>query len=562
MRRILYLSAASSYSHSLPAYGCLRALAERRCPGWEWALLERLTADNPSQTAVAAAAANPDLLIATTYLFNRNWLLEVIGRLVLLAPACRIILGGPEFLGDNKAFLAAHPEVDAVVRGDESALPRLLEQFDQKASWTSIAGVCMIDGNGVYADGGIARIEGLLDELPSPYQLGYFSPQKPFQHYETSRGCASRCAFCASAMSAGTAFHSLERVASDMAVLAAAGCAEIRILDRTFNELPSRAADLITLFATRFSHIAFHLEIDPARVTSELVDAFAAAQGTRFHLEAGVQSLSVDTLKAVGRPVDPSKIETGLRQLTALPNVEVHADLIAGLPGQTEEQVRRDAATLTLLGVEEIQLELLKVLPGTPLAERPPPELKWSPTPPYEVLSTATMDPMALMRSCMISKMLDAFHNFIGMRQAFRFATFRNQYFFEEFTSFIFESFSARERPSPMVRFKLLKKYAEERGDEALRAVVDFSALMHGYRTVTGVDPVNSAVAGELLWRREHPGSARTVSRMVVEFPCEAYDAWLNPAAPPRLGACAYLFEYPRHSDGAGASAVYLQTAR
>ena len=47
----------------------------------------------------------PDIIAATTWLFNHEQLLHITARLKALLPNSCFILGGPEFLGNNEDFL-------------------------------------------------------------------------------------------------------------------------------------------------------------------------------------------------------------------------------------------------------------------------------------------------------------------------------------------------------------------------------------------------------------------------------------------------------------------------
>ena len=74
--------------------------------------------------------------------------------------------------------------------------------------------------------------------------------------------------------------------------------------------------------------------------------------------------------------------------------METHADLIAGLPLYHLSQIFDDVRTLAEYHAGEIQLESLKLLPGTEMRRRAE-ELGicYSPLPPYEVLQTREITP-------------------------------------------------------------------------------------------------------------------------------------------------------------------------
>lgn len=138
-----------------------------------------------------------------------------------------------------------------------------------------------------------------------------------------------------------------------------------------------------------FSGIRFHLEIHPALLTNELKTALADMPTGCLHLEAGIQSLHENVLMQSRRSGDLQHSLEGLRYLCSLTNMETHADLIAGLPLYKLEQIFEDIHVLAHFGAGEIQLESLKVLPGTEMRKRAEEwGIRYSPYPPYEVLET------------------------------------------------------------------------------------------------------------------------------------------------------------------------------
>ena len=109
----------------------------------------------------------------------------------------KIVCGGPEFLGDNREFLARNPFVTAIVRGEgEIALPKFLTYIDDRSRWTEIEGLCWISGD-TYHDNGVARVADFAG-LKFPEESCFFNWDKPFVQLETTRGCFNTCAFCVS----------------------------------------------------------------------------------------------------------------------------------------------------------------------------------------------------------------------------------------------------------------------------------------------------------------------------------------------------------------------------
>jgi hypothetical protein len=104
----------------------------------------------------------------------------------------------------------------------------------------------------------------------------------------------------------------------------------------------------------------------------------------------------------IGRPSNPEKeleetLVSTIRFLREKTNAIIHADLIAGLPGEDLASFGKGFDRLWLAlshtgNTPEIQLGILKLLPGAPIARHIEPfAMRYSPLPPYEVLETSTM---------------------------------------------------------------------------------------------------------------------------------------------------------------------------
>ena len=189
------------------------------------------------------------------------------------------------------------------------------------------------------------------------------------------------------------------------------GIRNMRVLDRTFNYSENRAKAFLNLFR-EFPDIRFHLEIHPALISDGLKKELADMPEGLLHLEAGIQSLHQDVLTASRRTGGLDDSLRGLEYLCGLPNLETHADLIAGLPLSHLEQKLEDVRTLASYHAGEIQLESLKVLPGTEMrrhAEKL--GIDYSPLPPYEVLRTHEISPDGLQTARQLSRLIDGFYN-------------------------------------------------------------------------------------------------------------------------------------------------------
>lgn len=500
--KITWLDVGSSFSHCSLALPLLHA-STAHVPA-QWAAVRATIHDSPGPVSFRLWQQRPDVLAAGVYLFNRHLVLDAVVRVKALLPSCRVILGGPEFLGPNETFLREHRAVDAVVRGEgERSFPMWLQALERAADWTAIPGLCWIDADERYHDEARATAGEDLGSLRSPLSSRFYGWGKPFAQLETARGCAARCTYCTSYGTGPVRVLPDERVAADLRVCREHGIREIRLLDRTFNAQPRRCCRLLALFRREFADMRFHLEWHPAMLTPAVRRELGAAPAGQLHLEVGLQTTSEASLAAIGRHDGTGAGWAGLESLAGLPNLSLHVDLLYGLPGLSLDALTRDIAAVVDLVVDEIQIECLKVLPGTPLVQDATLHgLAYSPTPPYEVLGTPHMPPRDCETARLLSRLVDRFHNQAGLRKAVRMALQSNPSAVLPLLSFVRTHGDLDAPMSLERRFRLLHSFAAER--PAVRETVEREWLRLGFSPSHGIAPA-------ALWRGAVPMEAEQI---------------------------------------------------
>ena len=430
--KLLWLDLNSSYAHSSLALPALHAqIADDTTV--EWCMVSATINENTGNIVKQIYQHQPDIIAATNWLFNHEQLLHIVSRSKALLPQCCIILGGPEFLGDNEAFLYKNKFVSGVFRGEgEEVFPLWLKVWNQpRKEWKSITGLCYLNESGEYQDNGLARVMN-FSELVPPEKSRFFNWSKPFVQLETTRGCFNTCAFCVSGGEKPVRTLSLEAIKERLDVIHEHGIKNVRVLDRTFNYNNKRAKELLNLFR-EYPDICFHLEIHPALLSDELKQELATLPKGLLHLEAGIQSLRENVLEQSRRIGKLSNALAGLHYLCSLENMETHADLIAGLPLYHLSEIFDDVRTLTEYGAGEIQLESLKLLPGTEMRRRADElGIQYSPLPPYEVLQTREITVDELQTAHYLSRLLDGFYNTPTWRNITRILILENPHFIHD----------------------------------------------------------------------------------------------------------------------------------
>ena len=438
----VWLDINSSWSHSSLALPALHANLSAETAAACNMQVVRGTIKSPLQQIVQELAAlEPTYIFATGWLFNINYLNEVLSRISALCRPSGIFLGGPEFLGNNEDFLRTNRHVTAVFKGEGEEIfePFITSLLAEDGAWKEIPGFEWIE-EGIYHNSNNIIVQN-FKELHYPEESELFSWDKSFVQIETSRGCFNSCRFCVSGIDKCPIQDiPIEDLRHRLKEISARGIKQIRVLDRTFNGKPARALQLLELFKEFAGELNFHLEVHPALLfplqeslehapngsyqlpaSKRLRDALAAVPQGLLHIEAGIQTLRQEVLDICQRLGSCTKAIQGLKFLIGCGNFEVHADLIAGLPGYTYSELLEDTLSLMEIGPAEIQLESLKLLPGTSFRENAAQlGIKYSPVPPYEVLSGPYMNYKDLTKSMTLSKIIDLWYNDAKWREPFR----------------------------------------------------------------------------------------------------------------------------------------------
>jgi len=418
------LVAAINARHSHASLGARCLLANLGALRTQADLAEFTIQQPAGEIAAAIAARHPRILGLGVYVWNAARVAELLPLLRQQLPQLKIILGGPEISDGSESRPYPSDPVHPVypvhpVQNPLLFLPDFLLPGEGDLAFAALCREILSSPHPCSS----VSIRGRL--RPPPPDLAAI--QMPYGEYtdadlghrllyvESSRGCAMRCDYCVSANDESVRFFPRPALFAAFDGLLARGARQFKFCDRSFNLDVPRAVAILAFFRERlprFPGLFLHFEMLPDRFPAELREALAAFPPRSLQLEIGLQSFNPAVLDTIRRPQNLDRAADNLRFLRAHTHAWLHTDLIAGLPGETPESFADGFDRLVALAPHEIQLGILKKLPGAPLARHDAAfAMRYDPAPPYEVRATRDWPIEHLARTARFAHYWDAFVN-------------------------------------------------------------------------------------------------------------------------------------------------------
>lgn len=358
------------------------------------------------------------LFCFSCYIWNIERTLYVAEMLKQARPNVQILFGGPEVSFEGNEFLFHHPYVDFVIQGEgEGPFNAFLEQYS-----ASVPDYSLVPGL-LYRSDGVVRVNEpcpplKFESVPNPYEFLAAEDDK-ILYYEASRGCPFQCTYCLSSTDTHVRTLPLSRVKEELKYFLYRGVRQVKFVDRTFNCDAYRSLAIMRHLVEHDNGVTnFHLELCGELLTEEHFDVFASARPGLFRVEIGVQSTHAPTLSAIRRTGEFGKIARAVNRLQDIGGIDIHLDLIAGLPYEDYETFRRSFDDVYSLNPDTLQVGFLKMLKGTHIRnEADAHGYVFRRKAPYEVITNSYISADGLVRIKMIENMVDLYHNRGGFAQ-------------------------------------------------------------------------------------------------------------------------------------------------
>lgn len=324
---------------------------------------------------------------------------ELVSLLKNRNPELIIILGGPEVSYEPEFFLA-NWNIDYIISGEgEFVLGELLDAL-QMGRPIKIEGVSSRQHiNKVIVQADLDK----LAQLSSPYMLE--EDKEDMQHklvyFETSRGCPYQCQYCLSSLEKGVRYFPKNYIQDNLGYLINSNAKQIKFLDRTFNLNKEHTYTVFDFLIKHYRpNLSCQFEIYADLLKDEMIDYLNENLPKNFfRFEIGIQSTYEPTNIAVRRKQDFPLLSANVRKLMDGGRIDLHLDLIAGLPYETLERFIKSFNDVFELKAKEVQLGFLKMLRGTNLRrDTDKYGYKYDPEAPYEIECNADISKAELER--------------------------------------------------------------------------------------------------------------------------------------------------------------------
>jgi radical SAM superfamily enzyme YgiQ (UPF0313 family) len=360
----------------------------------------------PLDIAEVLLAHNPNIIGFGIYIWNVALTTEVVSAIKRVRPEIKIILGGPEVSYETEEQQIVQL-ADHVITGEAdlkfaevcrsllegragTPLPAAQNEYHERRAEDCAPYPKIIP----------AEVPD-FPQIALPYSL-YTDEDLAHRviYVEASRGCPFTCEFCLSSLDIPVRQAPLEKFLGEMQKLLDRGLKQFKFVDRTFNLNVATSRSILEFFLMRYQPGHFvHFEMIPDRLPESLREIIAKFPPGALQFEVGIQTFNEEVGDRIKRRQNYEKLADNFHFLRHETGVHIHADLIAGLPGETVESFAAGFDRLIALDPQEIQVGILKRLRGTPIVRH---DAEWrmiyNSQPPYEILQNKLIDFATMQR--------------------------------------------------------------------------------------------------------------------------------------------------------------------
>lgn len=342
------------------------------------------------------------------YLWNIEMVIEITKMIKQIFPNIIIILGGPEVSYEAEYFLN-FDFIDYIISSEgEESFNLLLDFLENKISINNVPNLYYKHNT---------QIQYTFNKLPNLDNtvlatLHVEDKVNRIIYVESSRGCPYNCSYCVASLEKRVRFFNREEVFRILKELMLAKVKTIKFLDRTFNANEKYMLDILDFIEENNICSIFQFEIVIEKMSDVAIERILNLKNSHLRFEIGIQSTNALTNEAVGRHQNFEKLRENTFKLNKAKHVDLHLDLIAGLPYEDLQCFKNSFNEAFLLQGKELQLGFLKFLRGTKMMDYIEEHgYIYDKKPPYEIIENKYITNSELQYIHKIEHALDLYYN-------------------------------------------------------------------------------------------------------------------------------------------------------
>lgn len=401
--RVLLTTLNAKYIHTNLAIRLLYGL-NQHVKGLEWK--EFTIKEDKAEVAEHCAAF--DVVAFSCYIWNIKQTLEVCKQIKTRNANTKILLGGPEVSYEYNDVLAL-PYIDYIIVGEgETPFAEFLSNYP---SIQNVSGL-------VYKN----NTQAVINPTPTLFDLKKFEQFMPYQYdhpaelankvlyIETSRGCPYKCEFCLASLDNKVRYLPDSSIKATLLYLMQHG-RTIKFLDRTFNIKRDFTLDIFKfILEHRRPQNIFQFEITADILHPDIIKFIhEQVPPGLFRFEIGIQTVNQKANLEVSRKQSFEKTKRIIQELDY--KIEMHLDLIVGLPLDYWKDIKFSFEEVFSLFAPEMQLGFLKFLKGTTMRDKEKHGFVYDPEPPYQIIKSNYLSEDELKKITLLEHALEIYWN-------------------------------------------------------------------------------------------------------------------------------------------------------